>query len=914
MKKQKLIFAVLALLVGGANSASAYTTSDLTSAGWTQVTDLSSMNLSDYYFAIVSNDNTDLMVKMDKAKSDQQKSNHSMWYMNGKDPIKDNSYLWTLEANNTSGYVGYTIRNVDRPVRVLQTNEGKSWFCRTNWETTSARWTSYEFEVAEGIYSIKTLANGGTNYLGLWTPTNGYVSGQELAGNKSGNEIGKFKIYSILKTTANSRIAAAADATSDSPSDLAPSLWGRKTSDYSSDVNLGYYGDYLYIERYRDDVAPQTGDIITKTITNAPNGIHEISVIVNAAWIYNRGKVGTTVPTVNDNSTVVTINGVSQNVPVRTDGSYNPVTLNFKTRVTDGKIDFAIHNNDAAAFWFVWDITDIFHNTCLSDDAIDLPANGEMAAGQWYKYVVANTGEYTVSATNAGDIIVSEDALVSEYTGTAIETGASVNLTAGTYYYKSTSNNTLTITINDPIQPQRDVIVANKGDLSSLINGTFQDNADGWDGGSRVTTVKDRGWRGGNATIFYERTTAGTMSYTLSNMPAGTYKVVAAWRSINGGTMTPSIAGTNGSTVTGTGDAAPAVGTKEINMNGVEMPYSNLGGFTTNNLGHNWHWITATGTLAEDGNLVINFTTAGTAGWNAIDDVHLYCTSLGGTSYTTTVTEGSAVSNSDGKVVTCDIILSNPNSIVSSDEIITTAAGAHMYNNLVSGKIEQMMLYDGYTFSMSAGDYTINNSYGAAKFYRQFTKDQYCTVCLPFTPAIGTGTYYEPVSFVDGVLTLSAVADKDLKPNTPYILKPAGSYSELWNNNNGVNSEKYNVKYTGVRPATSISDDAMWFTGTYEKIDNIGSWSGTYYVLGTDNNLHKVAGEVSVNPFRAYFFISGESGARSTIRVNFDGTTGVENVEAVSEAAQKEGKFFKDGKLFIFKNGKKYNANGVQVK
>jgi hypothetical protein len=78
--------------------------------------------------------------------------------------------------------------------------------------------------------------------------------------------------------------------------------------------------------------------------------------------------------------------------------------------------------------------------------------------------------------------------------------------------------------------------------------------------------------------------------------------------------------------------------------------------------------------------------------------------------------------------------------------------------------------------------------------------------------------------------------------------------------------------------------------------------------------LHKVAGEVSVNPFRAYFFISGESGARSTIRVNFDGTTGVENVEAVSEAAQKEGKFFKDGKLFIFKNGKKYNANGVQVK
>lgn len=459
-------------------------------------------------------------------------------------------------------------------------------------------------------------------------------------------------------------------------------------------------------------------------------------------------------------------------------------------------------------------------------------------------------------------------------------------------------------------------IKENKGDITSLINGTFDADADGWDGGSRVATVKDRGWRGGNATIFYERTTAGTMSYTLSNMPAGTYKVVAAWRSINGGTMTPSIAGTNGSTVTGTGDAAPAVGTKEINMNGVEMPYSNLGGFTTNNLGHNWHWITATGTLAEDGNLVINFTTAGTAGWNAIDDVHLYCTSLGGTSYTTTVTEGSAVSNSDGKVVTCDIILSNPNSIVSSDEIITTAAGAHMYNNLVSGKIEQMMLYDGYTFSMSAGDYTINNSYGAAKFYRSLTENTYCTICLPFTPAAGSGTYYEPTTLSDGSLTISEVADEDLKPNTPYILKPSGNYNDIWNNNNAGNSEKYNVKYTNNQPATEVDGGKMWFTGRLEKQNVLGSWDGNYYVLGTDNELHKISyeGSVAVNPFRAYFYVAGSPSAR-TISISLgDKVTGVENVEAASEAKAKDGKFVEGNQLYIYKKGVKFNAAGQQVK
>ena len=52
------------------------------------------------------------------------------------------------------------------------------------------------------------------------------------------------------------------------------------------------------------------------------------------------------------------------------------------------------------------------------------------------------------------------------------------------------------------------------------------------------------------------------------------------------------------------------------------------------------------------------------------------------------------------------------------------------------------------------------------------------------------------------------------------------------------------------------------------------------------------------------------------IRMVFPGgeITGVANVEAAAETVQKDGKFFKDGKLFIFKNGKKYNASGAQVK
>ena len=60
-------------------------------------------------------------------------------------------------------------------------------------------------------------------------------------------------------------------------------------------------------------------------------------------------------------------------------------------------------------------------------------------------------------------------------------------------------------------------------------------------------------------------------------------------------------------------------------------------------------------------------------------------------------------------------------------------------------------------------------------------------------------------------------------------------------------------------------------------------------------------------------FAGGEVTARSAYFFGGD-ITGVANVEAAAEAVQKDGKFFKNGKLVIFKNGKKFNAAGAQVK
>ncbi len=64
---------------------------------------------------------------------------------------------------------------------------------------------------------------------------------------------------------------------------------------------------------------------------------------------------------------------------------------------------------------------------------------------------------------------------------------------------------------------------------------------------------------------------------------------------------------------------------------------------------------------------------------------------------------------------------------------------------------------------------------------------------------------------------------------------------------------------------------------------------------------------------KAYVVLPAENNARA-LRISFGDITGVASVEAAAEAKAQDGKFIENGKIVIIKNGKKYNANGQQVK
>ncbi len=119
-----------------------------------------------------------------------------------------------------------------------------------------------------------------------------------------------------------------------------------------------------------------------------------------------------------------------------------------RVAVTDGTLTIGIKKTTAvSADWTIFDNFRLQYLGGVCNSAIPLPHDGNIKADQWYKYVVEIAGDYIITAGTADDIIQTTNGLQfeDEATGDAITTGT-VALTAGTViYYKSATDNTLTV-------------------------------------------------------------------------------------------------------------------------------------------------------------------------------------------------------------------------------------------------------------------------------------------------------------------------------------------------------------------------------------------------------------------------------------------------------------------------------------
>lgn len=202
-------------------------------------------------------------------------------------------------------------------------------------------------------------------------------------------------------------------------------------------------------------------------------------------------------------------------------------------------------------------------------------------------------------------------------------------------------------------------------------------------------------------------------------------------------------------------------------------------------------------------------------------------------------------------------------------------------------------------------------TYPSVKITRTLTADMWATGVYPFAISGVDGLTTVNMSAFEGdVLTFSEGATV---ANQPFLMKASSTKSEISLTNVAVAATSGEANQT----ISNITMKGVYSTGTVPV-----SEESTYrYIVDSSNNtLRKVVDGgtgVTINPYRAYFELSGidVNNARSNIRMNFGGITGVENIEAAPVAkAKKNGAYLENGKIAIYKNGMKFSATGAKLK
>ncbi len=399
------------------------------------------------------------------------------------------------------------------------------------------------------------------------------------------------------------------------------------------------------------------------------------------------------------------------------------------------------------------------------------------------------------------------------------------------------------IEANDQAAVNKANIIANGGDATFLLEDPTCEQSGKWKDATLIGWLAES-WRGSGVNGYQERASNGSIYQQVSNMPAGTYKLVAALRANNGGKITPRLNNTKGDTFTGTGNSNTNV--QQINTNGVQMPFDKDRGFASQNTTcRGWQWGSATADVEEDGTLTVAFDMEGTS-WMSVDDVHLYYISDGTDTFCqsvkTTDTEDNWIETS--LPVTCDIIFANPNTVLKSTKPVYTPSG-RMNNNLAESSMEALVLYDGYPFQCNETTYSVRS----ASYMRNMPTYQWGTVILPFPMSSNKDIQFYDLRSISADNMYFREVD-EAPANTPVTFKKLQTSST----STTFSAQRASCIGTNEEQGQSLTNADGWIAiGNYGSTIHTDAGEKSYYIAQDQFWLSE--GGLEIQPFRVYYSI-----------------------------------------------------------
>lgn len=454
--KLKRLLSLAMLCVAGVGSSWADTNLLTTENGWQKITDLSSLTLSDYYFAFVDKDK-DLMLSFEEGANQSRNAEYkTMVYRTSQKAEMNPAMLWTLEKSNSS----CLIRNAGNTSKFIQTEWNASQFVRTHDNGGGSKsWGEWEFKLNNGVYNIKNTKFASNNvYIGPWTDAN-FVNGQEVAGNKTGSNIGNFYLYAIPR----SKVDWIKQASENNPANLSYKIQNANAGyngikgwtatgtnlEFKRNGNLSFDGIAGFLEP--SNYHKSSFDItVTQTISNLPAGKYKVRAAGQAetgtTFTMDCGGEVITLKSIGDKGGNIDQTGatVTPNPETCRQGwqwfeSYNKLN-------SDGDLTIRFHSTASAVKnWANFDNVELYYyGPSVSDRATSTTSPAEVSADTWYAFDVPVAGDYTITPS-AGTIYYTQngDLFPSEIT-TSITEATQLALAQGKLYVKASEAATIT--------------------------------------------------------------------------------------------------------------------------------------------------------------------------------------------------------------------------------------------------------------------------------------------------------------------------------------------------------------------------------------------------------------------------------------------------------------------------------------
>lgn len=299
--------------------------------------------LADDNYFILASDQGNLLIGLNNAPKN---GNKALFFQSPVNPVSDLSKVFTIEPYGDA----FCLRNIDYDGLLLQTEWDRPDQLRTHDQPLACEWTRLLFNYTDGAWIVENGKYTG-NWLGLWTPANGYRDGEEIACNKSGDDISRLQIFAIDKKRFHALFITKNEEKDATPLLVNPHFIGNGFGW----TMTGSWGNQRY--NGAAEVWHSENFNLTQTINGLPDGQYAVTCQMvngegsNTAFLYatSQGETGKEVVKQRCDGS----NFDAQRNQMAANASYGRLSVDIE--VNGGMLTIGIREPSSGNTWLVWD-------------------------------------------------------------------------------------------------------------------------------------------------------------------------------------------------------------------------------------------------------------------------------------------------------------------------------------------------------------------------------------------------------------------------------------------------------------------------------------------------------------------------------------------------------------------------------